>query len=139
MTERINTTKEEIKNETENRLKQMIYLYHHYIEKEDQYFERRMLDGIFAFVQALSIVEPLTRIGNFTEILAEFCPSDDYVNELFVNYEKFKMTPKEKYFLAKIQNCITRHQIVDVKNGHALAREQRDRARKSTGVSLFLM
>ncbi|MBC8641564.1 hypothetical protein IAG25_32595 [Caballeronia sp. EK] len=96
--------------------------------------EREVLLQLGAAREAMRLAEPLVGTAHFAE-LSDLDVSQAELAELLAEYWTHLMQPEEKTFLARIQNCALRAQVVDPEAGasrfFALMRElQRDNDRK---------
>lgn len=130
--------KTQVKSNAENCLINQIEGYLTTLEsgKNDVGNEHYRLNKIHSFCEAFAILEPITGFGNFAEILIKLYPSDEYMLDMLNQYQKNLITPDEKVFLAKLQDCALRHKIIS--GNYDLFQARMEDFQKGTGYRLFL-
>jgi hypothetical protein len=78
--------------------------------------QRDILLQLRAINETIALVEPATNFGQFTE-LQELEVSEIEMSKLLSGYHAKLCCPEEKIFLARIQNCVLRGQVLDRRHG----------------------
>lgn len=130
--------KKTIKSNVENCLINQVENYLIELESgKDANLEHYWLTKILHFTEAFAITEPLTEFGDFAEVLSALYPSHEYMVGLLNQYQKNLTKPAEKVYLARIQDCALRHQIID--RNKKVFQSRWAVVRKEVGCNLFLI
>lgn len=78
--------------------------------------QRDVLLQLRAINEIAALTEPVTHFGAFTE-LQELVVSEAEMTDLLANYRANLSRPEEKVYLARIQNCVLRGQVIDSRTG----------------------
>ncbi|KWB61671.1 hypothetical protein WL39_20540 [Burkholderia ubonensis] len=87
-----------------------------YHAAETSQSQRDVLLQLRAINETIALTEPVTHFSRFTE-LQDLDVTETEMAELLSGYRANLTRPEEKIYLARIQNCVLRGQVIDSQAG----------------------